>query len=79
MTFQDLSKPYLDLYGEPQKVFHNKSKHDSYIQWCWPNHDIMVEFTCPGDNKPDGWELAKAYWTNTWALEKECGTTTYQV
>jgi hypothetical protein len=61
MTFEEISGPYIDQFGDPDQTFDFELDRDKYIQWYWYKIDVVVEFACPMKKVKNGWEVSFAF------------------
>jgi hypothetical protein len=61
MTFEELTQPYIDQFGEPDQTFEFDLDKEKYVQWYWYKIDVVVEFVCLMKNMKNGWEVSFAF------------------
>jgi hypothetical protein len=61
MTFEEISRPYLDQFGDPDQTFDFELDKEKFIQWYWYRIDVVVEFVCPSRSLKTGWEVSFAF------------------
>jgi hypothetical protein len=61
MTFEEVSLPYVRIFGKPDQSHEFKLENEIYVQWYYYREDVVVEFVCPQNEKIKGWELSFAF------------------
>lgn len=51
-TFEEITKPYVEQYGEPEQVFCQSSGSSVVVTWRWPSLGFMVRF---------GWDMSESF------------------
>jgi hypothetical protein len=60
MTFEEVSIPYLNAFGEPDLSFDFPLENNICKQWYWYKSDVVVEFVAPLKDRKKGWDLSFA-------------------
>ena len=60
-TFDEVSQPYLDQYGQPEDVYKYDSGDYHTVDWWWWSQGFMVGFANTPYDGIDGWAVDNTY------------------
>jgi transglutaminase/protease-like cytokinesis protein 3 len=60
-TFEEVSQPYLDTYGEPEEVMKYTSADYSTVNWWWWTKGFEVTFLDSAYDDVNGWTVDSTY------------------
>ena len=60
-TFDEVSQPYLDQYGQPEDVYKYDSDDYHTVDWWWWSQGFMVGFANTPYDSIDGWAVDNTY------------------
>ena len=63
-TFEEVSRPYLFMFGEPDETFDIHLDDNHYRQYYWYKPDVVVEFVAPKKNTYNGWKISFSFSLN---------------
>ena len=61
ITFAEVSKPYLDSYGEPEDVYTFTSGNFQSIDWWWWSQGFEITFEDSPYDDVYGWAVSSTY------------------
>lgn len=61
ITFEEISQPYLDQYGQPEEIIEYKSDNYYSIDWWWWSQQFMVCFVETSYDNVYGWTVDHTY------------------
>ena len=61
MTFEEVSQPYLDQYGQPEDVYEYKTPDYWSIEWWWWSQGFEVTFLWTTYDDIYGWVVDSTY------------------
>jgi len=60
-TFEQVSQPYLDQYGQPEDVYEHESPNYHSIGWWWWSQGFKVNFLWTTYDDVRGWVVNSTY------------------
>ncbi|KKM17171.1 hypothetical protein LCGC14_1678440 [marine sediment metagenome] len=61
VTFEEVSQPYIELYGQPEDIYKYDSADYHTVDWWWWTKGIMVGFANTPYDGVDGWAVDNTY------------------
>ncbi len=61
ITFEEVSQPYLNQYGQPEDIYTYDSGDYHTVDWWWWSRGFMVGFANTPYDGVDGWGVDNTY------------------